>query len=116
MLLPLSQYFPEMAAGHVVRVPNSTGLGEILIHASSSGSHPLDLKLVATDGESPYVGRSKSVDSPGMIADPTQSNMLVSASSEVKEASWMRRALKLSFAILCFKSVSSPHPLLSSKT
>lgn len=41
----------------VVRIPRSDNANEfVLVHISSSGKAALDLKLIATEGENPYVG------------------------------------------------------------
>lgn len=49
-----------MAAAHVLRIERSDSEGDfILIQATERGSSELDLKLVATEGENPYVGSRK---------------------------------------------------------
>lgn len=48
-----------MASEHVLRVPRSDNEGEfVVVNVSSNGNSPLDLKLLATEGESPYVTTS----------------------------------------------------------
>lgn len=46
----------------VLRIPRSDDPTTfVLVHVSRSGKAPLDLKLVATEGESPYVGAGASL-------------------------------------------------------
>lgn len=48
-----------MATEHILRVPRSDSEGDfVLVNVSSNGKSPLDLKLLATEGESPYVTTS----------------------------------------------------------
>ncbi|MDI1487828.1 MAG: hypothetical protein OHK93_007101 [Ramalina farinacea] len=45
-----------MAAAQVLRVPRIDSEGDfVLVNVSSNGSKPLDLKIEATEGESPYI-------------------------------------------------------------
>ena len=49
-----------MAVEHILRIPRSDSEGDfVLVNVSSNGPGPLDLKLLATEGESPYVAESK---------------------------------------------------------
>ena len=51
-----------MAAAQVLRVPRSDSEGDfVLVNVSSNGSKPLDLKIEATEGESPYITTSVSL-------------------------------------------------------
>lgn len=44
---------------HVLRFSRSDRVGEfVLVNASPNGSKPLDLKLLATEGENPYATES----------------------------------------------------------
>ncbi len=48
-----------MASEHVLQIPRSDSEGNfVLVNVASNGSSPLDLNLLATEGESPYVTRS----------------------------------------------------------
>lgn len=50
-----------MAALRVLKVPQSDDDKQfVLLQASSSGKKPLDLKLIGTEGEAPYVVKSRS--------------------------------------------------------
>ncbi len=49
-----------MASEHVLRLPRSDSVGDyVLVNVTSNGSSPLDLKLLATEGESPYIAESE---------------------------------------------------------
>ena len=49
-----------MASEHILRIPRSDSQGDfVLVSTSSNGSSPLDLKLLATEGDSPYVTTSE---------------------------------------------------------
>jgi hypothetical protein len=51
-----------MASSRVLRIPQSEADGAfVVVQVSSSGSKPLDLKLVGTEGEVPYVVKRKSL-------------------------------------------------------
>lgn len=51
-----------MATSRVLKVPQSENEAEfVLLQAASSGKKPLDLKLIGTEGEAPYVVKSKSL-------------------------------------------------------
>ena len=57
------------SAEHVLCIPRSDSDGEhILVNVSSSGPKPLDLKIEATEGESPYVATSELDDSVFLLA------------------------------------------------
>lgn len=44
-----------MASEHILRVPRSDGEGDfVLVNVASNGDHPLDVKILATEGENPY--------------------------------------------------------------
>lgn len=48
------------ASERVLRVPQSDGNESfVLLHLKSAGSSPLDLKVVGTEGEAPYVIKCK---------------------------------------------------------
>ena len=49
------------SASHILRVPRIDVDDEsfALVRVSSDGISPLDLKLVATEGDHPYVGKGK---------------------------------------------------------
>ena len=48
-----------MATEHILHVSRSDSDGEhVLVNVSSTGSSALDLKLLATEGESPYIAKS----------------------------------------------------------
>ncbi len=50
-----------MATSRVLKVPQSDNDKEfVLLQVSSSGKKPLDLKLIGTEGEAPYVAKSRS--------------------------------------------------------
>ena len=55
----------------ILRIPRGDGEGEfVLVNVSSQGSSDLDVKLLATEGESPYVTSSNSaVDSKTYIRE-----------------------------------------------
>ena len=44
---------------HILRIPRIDIDDEsfVLVHVTSDGTSPLDLKLVATEGDHPYVGK-----------------------------------------------------------
>lgn len=47
---------------HILRVPRSDSEGDfVLINVASNGKSPLDLKLLATEGECPYITTSESI-------------------------------------------------------
>lgn len=49
-----------MAPEHVLRIQRTDSPGDcILLNTSSTGSSPLDLKLLATEGTEPYVKTCK---------------------------------------------------------
>jgi len=49
-----------MATERILQVPRSDSEGNfILINVISNGKYPLDLKLLATEGESPYITTSE---------------------------------------------------------
>lgn len=49
-----------MASEHILRVPRSDSEGDfVLVNVAANGSSPLDLKLLATEGESPYITTSE---------------------------------------------------------
>lgn len=50
-----------MATSRVLKVPQSDDKEFVLLQISSSGKKPLDLKLVGTEGEAPYVVKSRSL-------------------------------------------------------
>ena len=53
-------YTPCMATQHILYLPRSDKDKEyILVNVSSEGPSPLDLKLLATEGEFPYVATSE---------------------------------------------------------
>ena len=46
---------------HVLRIPRSDSEGDyILVNVASTGPKPLDLRILATEGESPYATTSES--------------------------------------------------------
>ena len=48
-----------MASEHILRIPRSDSDGEfVIVNVTANGSSPLDLKLLATEGESPYITTS----------------------------------------------------------
>ena len=50
-----------MEAEHILRVPRSDNEGDyVLINVTSKGKNLLDLKLLATEGEAPYIAESES--------------------------------------------------------
>ena len=41
---------------HVIRIPRNDTTGQfVIINVTPNGSHSLDLRLLATEGENPYV-------------------------------------------------------------
>lgn len=50
-----------MAASRVLKVPQSDDKEFVLLQVSSTGKKPLDLQLVGTEGEAPYVVKSRSL-------------------------------------------------------
>ena len=49
-----------MASEHILRIARSDSEGDfVLVNISSNGDRPLDVKLLATEGESPYITTSK---------------------------------------------------------
>lgn len=49
-----------MSEENVLRIPRSDSPGDyVLVNVVSQRSTPLDLKLIATEGEAPYVGSGK---------------------------------------------------------
>jgi hypothetical protein len=49
-----------MASCHIVPVESADGDGETLvIEVQQEGSHPLDVRIVGSEGEHPYVTSSK---------------------------------------------------------
>lgn len=49
-----------MATEHILYLLRSDSDGDhVLINVSSEGPSPLDLKLLATEGESPYIATSE---------------------------------------------------------
>ncbi|KAI9873808.1 MAG: hypothetical protein M1830_010587 [Pleopsidium flavum] len=49
-----------MVTDLILRLSRSDSLGDyVLVHVSTNGASPLDLKLIATEGEAPYVGSVK---------------------------------------------------------
>ncbi len=51
-----------MTTEHILRVPRSDSKGDfVLINVTSNGKSALDLRLLATEGESPYVARREFV-------------------------------------------------------
>lgn len=49
-----------MASEHVLRISRTDSPGDyVLLNTSSSGSSPLDLNLLATEGTEPYVKTRK---------------------------------------------------------
>lgn len=66
----LHKVFPithlAMAGEYILRVPRSdNGGGFVLVNVVSHGASPLDLKLLATEGDNPYVVKSE------LVAFPT---------------------------------------------
>lgn len=56
-----------MAINSVLRIPQSdSGEGFVLVQAQSKGTKLLDLKLVGTEGEAPYVAKSEK---PGTLSN-----------------------------------------------
>jgi hypothetical protein len=54
-----------MASEHVLSIPRSDSPGaRVILHVSATGPGPLDLRLVATEGASPYVGASEATGIP----------------------------------------------------
>jgi hypothetical protein len=49
-----------MSETWVLKFPRSDGDGHLLLQASLSSDSPLDLNLLATEGEAPYKGKSTS--------------------------------------------------------
>ena len=50
-----------MEVEHILRIPRSDSDGDyVLVNVASKGRNPLDLRLLATEGEAPYVAESKS--------------------------------------------------------
>ena len=50
-----------MAFEHILRISRSDSEGDyVLINVTSKGNNPLDLKLLATEGEVPYIAESES--------------------------------------------------------
>jgi len=47
-----------MSKHWVLKFPRSDGDGHLLLQASLSSDSPLDLNLLATEGEAPYKGKS----------------------------------------------------------
>ena len=48
-----------MMSEHILRVPRADSEGDfVIVNVASNGSSPLDLRLLATEGESPYVTTS----------------------------------------------------------
>ena len=49
-----------MAAEHILRIPRNDSEGNnVLVNVISNGTSMLDLKLLATEGESPYIAQSR---------------------------------------------------------
>jgi hypothetical protein len=49
-----------MADRHIISVEPANGRGElVVVEVQQDGTHPLDLRLVGCEGESPYVTSSK---------------------------------------------------------
>jgi len=49
-----------MAPEHILRLPRSDSEGDyVLVNIMSNGASPLDLRLLATEGESPYITESE---------------------------------------------------------
>ena len=49
-----------MATEHILHLPRSDSDNEyVLVNISSGGPSPLDLKLLATEGECPYIATSE---------------------------------------------------------
>ena len=50
-----------MGPEHILRIPRSDSEGEyVVVSVTTNGSSPLDLRVVGTEGESPYVTISES--------------------------------------------------------
>jgi hypothetical protein len=50
----------KMSIPWVLKFPRADDNGYLLLQVSSYGDHPLDLNLLATEGEAPYKGKSAS--------------------------------------------------------
>lgn len=49
---------------HILRIPRSDSEGDyIILNVTSNGPEPLDLKLVATEGDAPYITTSAAITS-----------------------------------------------------
>lgn len=49
-----------MVAEHIFRVPRSDSEGDfVLVNVTPNGKSDLDLQLLATEGESPYITKSE---------------------------------------------------------
>lgn len=49
-----------MASEKILRIARSDSEGDyVLVNVSSNGASPVDLKLLATEGESPYILKCK---------------------------------------------------------
>ena len=49
-----------MASQHILRLPRNDSEGDfVLVNVASNGGSPLDLRLLATEGENPYEATSE---------------------------------------------------------
>jgi hypothetical protein len=57
-----------MSTEMISRISRSDSLGDyVLVNVTSNGASQLDLKLIATEGEAPYVGSGKPAGSEPLI-------------------------------------------------
>lgn len=77
----ITQNGPAMAAEHILRLPRNDTVGFVLVNVTSNGPLPLDLQLLATEGESPYIATSKSY----AYLTSSRSTLITDDSSKVKQ-------------------------------
>lgn len=59
-----------MTTEHILRIPRSDSEGDfVLINITSNGKSALDLRLLATEGESPYITKSEPIASASLDSD-----------------------------------------------
>ncbi len=102
-----------MPSEHILRIARDDEEGRyILMNVSSSGPSPLDLKLLATEGESPYVLYRErlimiSTDPNSSTIDEVQSNNLMLKTSVHVLAISMKTNGKRCYSRSFFKNLSA---------